>query len=201
MPILLSKLISSHSAYAVWNIQETNQMLLDLIKEEPPENLHPTRLAEWIVGRILVESLCIQFGLKYQGISSQETGKPYLNGHTAQISISHSFPMAAAMIHLEKSCGIDLERARKKLITIQDKFLNESEIHYAGDIDKLCAIWCGKEVLYKIYGRKKLSMKDETSITFESEQVLIGSIHKPDLEAQYRIHYEPVKNYYLAYSL
>lgn len=201
MPILLSKPISSHSAYAIWNIQETNQMLLDLTREEPPANLHPTRLAEWIVGRILVESLCLQFNMKYQGIASHETGKPYLVGHAAEISISHSFPMAAAMIHLEKSCGIDLERARKKLISIQDKFLNDSEQIYANDVDKLCAIWCGKEVLYKIYGRKKLSMKDETSITFESDDVLIGSIHKPDLEAQYRIHYEPVKNYYLAYSL
>lgn len=201
MPKLLSKLISPNSAYAVWNIQETNQMLLDLTKEEPPQNLHPTRQAEWVVGRILVESLCIQFGIRYQGIETYETGKPFLTGQKAQISISHSFPMAAAMIHLDKSCGIDLERARRKLLTIQDKFLNKEEHLFANDIDKLCAVWCGKEVLYKIYGRKKLSMKEETTIAFESDNVLIGYIHKDEVREEYKIHYEPVKDYYLAYSL
>ena len=42
--------------------------------------------------------------------------------------------MAAAMIHKESSCGIDLERMRSKLIRIQDKFVNESEHNYLGDL-------------------------------------------------------------------
>jgi len=201
MPLLLSKPISDHSAYAVWNIQETNEQLLDLIDEPTPADLNPTRLAEWIVGRILIKSLCVQFDLKYQGIEPDESGKPFLIGSDAQISISHSFPMAAAMIHLNHSCGIDLERARQKLIAIQDKFINESEAEHHDNLNKLCAIWCGKEVLYKIYGRRKLSMKDETSIQFESDTVMTGLIHKEGAEGQYRIHYEAVKDYYLAYSL
>lgn len=201
MPLLLSKPISPYSAYAVWNIQETNQMLLELLTEPHPKDFHPTRLAEWIVGRILVRDLCANFDLSYKGIDAHETGKPFLTGNKAEISISHSFPMAAAMIHLHRPCGIDLERKRKKLISLQHKFINDSEIKYEGNLDKLCAIWCGKEVLYKIYGRKKLSMKDETSIEFESESVLLGRIHKEQPEAHYRLHYEPVKEYFLAYNL
>lgn len=201
MPLLLSKRISPFSAYAVWNIQETNQMLLDIFQQEIPKNLHPTRLAEWVVGRILIQNLCSRFEIDFKGIDSKETGKPYLIGNTAEISISHSFPMAAAMIHTNKSCGIDLERVRKKLVKIQHKFVNSNEEAYLNDLNKLCAIWCGKEVLYKIYGRKKLSMKEETSIFFESDEVLTGIIHKDGIEEKYRIHYEEVKDYYLAYSL
>lgn len=176
-------------------------MLLDIFQQEVPQNLHPTRLAEWIVGRILIQTLCSQFGIEYQGIESKETGKPFLLGHSGEISISHSFPMAAALIHLHKPCGIDLERVRPKLVKIQHKFVNENEEAYLDNPDKLCAIWCGKEVLYKIYGRKKLSMKDETFIAFESDDVLTGTIKKDGLVESYRIHYEQVKNYFLAYSL
>jgi phosphopantetheinyl transferase len=201
MPLLLSKPISPYSAYAVWNIQETNQVLLGLIKEDVPEGLNPTRLAEWIVGRILIQNLCAQFALKYRGLTPNESGKPFLIGSTAEISISHSFPMAAAMIHLHNPCGIDLERARNKLINIQDKFINERETEYRDNLQKLCAIWCGKEVLYKIYGRRKLSMRDETFIEFETDSVMNGIIQKDQMELHYRIHYEAVRDYFLAYSL
>lgn len=201
MPLLLSKQINAYSAYAIWNIQETNDQLLALIDEETPSGLNPTRFAEWVVGRILIKSLCMQFGIKYRGIQPNEAGKPYLIGSGAEISISHSFPMAAAMIHLNHSCGIDLERARQKLISIQDKFINDSEKQYLGQLDKLCAIWCGKEVLYKIYGRRKLSMKDETTIKFVSKTEMQGIIHKTDQEQHYHIYYEAVKDYYLAYGL
>lgn len=201
MPLLLSKRISAYSAYAVWNIQETNEVLVSLTKENIPEGMNPTRAAEWIVGRILVKNLCSQFGLKYRGIKPKDTGKPFLIGSTTEISISHSFPMAAAMIHLNSSCGIDLERARQKLILTQDKFINTSETQYRNNLSKLCAIWCGKEVLYKIYGRRQLSMKDETTIEFKTDQVMLGKIHKGELEQHFRIHYEPVKDFFLAYNL
>ena len=84
---------------------------------------------------------------------------------------------------------------------IQDKFVNESEHAYLDNLEKLCAIWCGKEVLYKIYGRKKLSMRDETFISFESDEIMNGRIRKDGKESAHRIHYEAVKDYYLAYSI
>ncbi|WP_421894313.1 4'-phosphopantetheinyl transferase family protein [Marinoscillum sp.] len=174
---------------------------MGLIKEDVPKGLNPTRLAEWIVGRILIQNLCAQFALKYRGLTPNESGKPFLIGSSAEISISHSFPMAAAMIHLHNPCGIDLERARNKLVKIQDKFVNEREIAYRDNLQKLCAIWCGKEVLYKIYGRKKLSMRDETFIEFETDSVMNGIIQKDQIELHYRIHYEAVRDYFLAYSL
>ncbi len=201
MPLLLSKQISPHAAYAVWNIQETNKVLLSLIEDAVPGHMNPTRLAEWIVGRILVKSLCAHFGLDFQGIEVLPTGKPKLANSGVEISISHSFPMAAAMIHLTTPCGIDLERTRNKLMNIQSKFLNETERMHRDNLEKLCAIWCGKEVLYKIYGRKKLSMKEETFIEFESDEVMKGRIEKNGEQSQYRIHYEEVKGYYLAYSI
>ncbi|MEQ6166803.1 MULTISPECIES: 4'-phosphopantetheinyl transferase superfamily protein [unclassified Ekhidna] len=200
MPLLLNKQIDEHSAYAVWNIQETFLELPYLSPEPYPAELHPVRQAEWIIGRMLVKTLCEKFNIEYQGISKQDKGKPYLNGSNANISISHSFPIAAAMIHLEKPCGIDMERPRDKHEYVKLKYLHESEMQYQDDLQKLCTIWCAKEVIYKIFGRKFLSLKDEIKLSFESDSLIKGEILKPGHEEVHHIHYEWVKEYLLAFG-
>lgn len=200
MPLLLSKKIDEHSAYAVWNIQETFLELPYLSPEPFPADLNPVRQAEWIVGRILVKSLCDSFDIEYEGISKQENGKPYLKNSYANISISHSFPIAAAMIHLKKPCGIDMERPREKHVFVRDKFLHPSEMQYKDDIAKLCTIWGAKEVVYKIFGRRFLSLKDEIKIAFKSDSLMTGEILKEGHEDTHEIHYEWVKDYLLAFG-
>lgn len=201
MPLLLSKPINKDSAYAVWNIQETYEVIRALIDEPTPENLNPQRLAEWIIGRVLIRNICSILDVRYKGITVDETGKPHLVDSDVHISITHSFPMAAAMIHRKESCGIDLERPRHKLFSIHEKFINSREKKYVDDLYNLCAVWCGKEVLYKIYGRKRLSLRDHTTIEIKTPELLKGKIHKEDFNKTYKIHYEQIKDYYLAYSL
>ncbi|NQZ75102.1 MAG: 4'-phosphopantetheinyl transferase superfamily protein [Ekhidna sp.] len=200
MPLLLNKQIDQHSAYAVWNIQETFLELLYLSPEPFPAELNPIRQAEWIVGRILIKSLCEKFNIPFEGISKKDSGKPYLAGQDAHISISHSFPIAAAMIHLQKPCGIDMERPRDKLIHVQMKYLHQSEMKYQNDLKKLCAIWCSKEVIYKIFGRNFLSLKDEVKLSFESDSLIKGEILKSGYESTHAISYEWVKEYLLAFG-
>lgn len=200
MPLLLNKKIDEHSAYAVWNIQETFLELPYLSPEPFPVDLNPVRQAEWIVGRVLVKSLCDTFGIEYKGISKHDKGKPYLNDSYAHISISHSFPIAAAMIHLKKPCGIDMEQPREKHKFVQDKYLHKSESQYKDDLNMLCTIWGAKEVVYKIFGRKFLSLKDEIKVTFKSEDLIIGEVLKKGYEDTHEIHYEWVKEYLLAYG-
>jgi len=200
MPLLLDKQIDDVSAYAVWNIQETFLELPYLSPEAFPAQLNPVRQAEWIVGRILVKKLCEKFDLKYQGIIKNDTGKPFLDGIDAHISISHSFPIACAMIHLKKPCGIDMERPRKKLLDVKSKFLNKTEVKYSNDINQLCAIWCAKEVIYKIFGRRFLSFKEEIQITLETDHLMRGDIIKKGYEGTHHLQYGWVKDYLLAYG-
>ncbi|MEP4533129.1 MAG: 4'-phosphopantetheinyl transferase superfamily protein [Cyclobacteriaceae bacterium] len=202
MPLLLSKSISDHSAYAVWNIQETNQVLAEMLDKQAPQHMHTAKAAEWMVGRILIRHLCNQYDIPYEGMENLDTGKPILKNKKAEISISHSFPMAAAMISLKDPCGIDLERPRHKMIQVSHKFINGSEVRYADDLQKLCAIWCAKEVLFKIYSRKKLSLKDDTFIKFNSDFDIQGTINKPNNGSpkNYKISIEDVKGYLLAYN-
>ena len=201
MPLLLNKQIDEASAYAVWNIQETFLELPYLAPEPFPAELAPVRQAEWIVGRMIVKTLAEKFNIHYKGIGKYETGKPFLIDDTAHIAISHSFPIAAAMIHLHKPCGIDMERPREKHRMVQDKFLHATEMDHRDDLKSLCAIWCAKEVVYKIFGRKFLSLKDEIKTSFESENVIKGEILKSGYQKTHSIHYEWVKDYVLAYGV
>ena len=188
------------SAYAVWNIQETFLELPYLSPEPFPADLHPIRQAEWIIGRVLVKSLCEKFEIEYRGVSKHDNGKPYLEGSNVHISISHSFPIAAAMIHLEKPCGIDMERPREKHKLVKAKYLHPSEMEFQEDLNKLCSIWCAKEVIYKIFGRRFLSLKDEIKVVFESENIMKGFILKKGQESSHHIQYGWVKDYILAYG-
>lgn len=201
MPLLLNKQIDEVSAYAVWNIQETFIDLPHLSPEPFPSELNPVRQAEWIVGRMIAKSLAEKFNIEYKGIGKHETGKPYLIDSQANIAISHSFPIASAMIHLEKPCGIDMERPREKLRLVQHKYLHESEMSFKDDLNNLCAIWCAKEVIYKIFGRKFLSLKDEIKISIETDHLMKGEILKKGHETTHIIQYGWVKDYVLAYGV
>ena len=201
MPLLLSKQIHENAAYAVWNIQETFLEIPYLSPEPFPAQLHPVRQAEWIVGRILIKHLCESFDLDYKGVGIHDTGKPFLKGHGVHISISHSFPMACAMLHLKQPCGIDLERPREKMLFVQNKFLNDSESGYRDDLEKIAILWCAKEVIYKIHGRKYLSLKDEIEIIIKNEDTILGKITRPIDQEEFTLHYELVKEYILCYSV
>lgn len=201
MPLLLSKQINENTAYAVWNIQEELDQIPIMCPEPIPDGLHPIRRAEWIVGRILIQRLCEIFHLEYQGVGIHDTGKPFLKNHDVELSISHSFPMACAMLDLKKPCGIDLERPRQKMVDVQSKFLNEAEFQYRDNLEKLCEIWCAKEVIFKIHGRKYLSLKDEIAVKFKDDHTMIGKILRPEEKEKFKIHYEWVWDYVLGYSV
>ena len=63
----------------------------------------------------------------------------------------------AAQLHPGNSVGIDIEQPKEKLLKIAPRILDKGELENAGtNIIKHCIYWCGKEALYKVYGRRGL---------------------------------------------
>ena len=200
MPLLFSKKINPSSGYAVWKINETEDQLLEICHSPPPEMLS-SKQSEWMVSRILVKYLSKLFDIDYHGMDSLPSGKPILRDQMAEVSITHSFPYAATMIHLHKPCGIDMELGRPKLRRVQHKFLHETERGYADQLDKLMMIWSAKEVVFKVHGEKNLSFKDEIAIELTSDTAGTGKILKPGIERDISLRFETVHDYCLCYSL
>ena len=80
--------------------------------------------------------------------------------------------MAAIVFSEHNEVGIDIEHKEKKIINIQDKFLNDSEKlenEYQSNIDYLTMIWTAKESIYKALGIKGVSF---------SENIIVKNINK-----------------------
>ena len=70
------------------------------------------------------------------------------------------------------------------------------------DLEKLCKFWNGKEVLYKIYGRKKLIFKENMEIIQVpgSSYKLEAHINFEGYEASFMIHLEQFNGHWVAFS-
>jgi phosphopantetheinyl transferase len=202
MPLLLTKPISPYSTYAIWKISETRQQLLEKIKEPIPDK-QGNQILEWMVTRILIRYLCNFQGVDYHGMYNLESGKPVLNQSQAEISLSHAFPMAAAIINLRKPCGIDLELPRQQLSRVKKKFLHQEELNGYQDLPHLCKMWTAKEVLIKLNGEKFTSMREKLRVSFDGEDRIKGKILGDGAgpEKSHIIALEKIWDYYLAYNI
>lgn len=199
MPLTRTEKINEFSTWALWHITEETEELIDFLSPSNEEKrildaiTIPVRQREWLASRILTKQLAAAYNIPYMGIEKDNFGKPWLKGSSAEISISHSYPYAAAIIHLHKSVGIDLEHFKPKLVNIAERFLSAEELlHTEGSIAKLCVCWCAKEVLYKIYHQKKLILKKDLEVlpfNLHMEGFLMGLIHQQEKSIKVKIKY------------
>jgi 4'-phosphopantetheinyl transferase len=75
---------------------------------------HPVKQRERLAARCCVRELVVQTGKTYEGIVKDDHDKPHLIGLKYHISISHSFPYAAAILHKKLRVGIDVEKPVEK---------------------------------------------------------------------------------------
>lgn len=171
MPITWFEEINAHSSWAVWKIDESYEEFMAMVNLDNNDNealsqiSHPVKILEWFGSRLTIKYLLNKIGLEFAGIIKDRYNKPFLKDVAWHISISHSFPYATAIIHSQKPVGIDIELPRSKVISISNKFLNRLELEFGGDnIELLSIMWSAKEVLYKLYGRKELTFRENLFI-------------------------------------
>lgn len=206
MPLLKLNSVSSQSFWALWKVEESQdelsyQLGRDSEYQELMQIHHPQKKLEWLASRLVIQSLVEKMRSPFHGIYKDAFGKPHLYQLPYQISIAHCFPWAVGAIHESCSIGIDIEQPRDKLLHIRDRFLNNKEAEIAGtNLDLLCKFWTGKEVLYKIYGRKKLIFKDHIRIGLDSENEhqLNGQIVFNDFSKNYNIQTDYIHGHYLS---
>jgi 4'-phosphopantetheinyl transferase len=186
MPLAKLENINQNSSWALWEIKETLEWFLDQLQlneieiEELQSIANPKRKLEWLAGRAALKSLLQHKGITYFNILKDEFGKPFVQNLPIYISLSHCLPYATAIVHMQHPVGIDIEEVQEKLIPISKRFLNPEELNFAKNhTEKLCIFWAAKEAMYKIYGKKKLSLCDQIRILppfLKHDFTLIGKI-------------------------
>ena len=152
--------------------------------------------------RRLVEMCCDVLHTPYRGIRKDENGKPHLVNSTLHLSLSHSYPMVACIVHAKRTCGIDIEQPRASLLRLKHKFLNPYEIETCGeDLEKLCLYWSAKETLYKVYGSSPLSFAQQLFISPISDRRLKGEVILDGMTHAYDLRFAQYGKYFLVYHV
>lgn len=187
----------------IWLIEETEEDLLGQLSMSPLKEYgkihHTRRRLEWIAARLALQKLCNHLGYTYQGVFKDFWGKPHLVNNYFHISLAHSFPFAVAAISFHHLLGVDIQSLSKKLQNVRHKYLNTTENQDSGqDLEKLAIYWCAKEALYKTYGGKGLSLREEIHIKpfTKSNQ---GTLEGRARGHYFTIHYNLMGNQILAY--
>ncbi len=195
---------TAHNAYLLWRIIEPEKVLLEGTSLTPSEQdvyqkiTHPHRKKEWLASRKGLKALLTELGYEYTGLHKDVWGKPYLAGSNVYISIAHCANFA--FIAMDRTCqiGIDIQQPHEKLQKVKEKVFNKEEIEDAGnDLEKLCIYWCAKEAIYKAYGGKNLSFKQDVNIRKFAKSIQ-GSLQGKARSKLFTLHYSFFEGHVLA---
>ena len=168
---IIKKISNAESIIWVWKIDESLEKLIDLTNQTT-DIKNEIKKKEFYASRILIEKMCKELNIKFNGIKKDDNGKPYLINSKYHISISHKFPYVTSIFD-NKACGVDIERIDNKVRKIKSKFLTENEEKKIGDnLKKLVEYWSIKESTYKVEGKtiplKKINVNQKSKNLYVS---------------------------------
>lgn len=197
--------------WAIWKVTESEEELLSLIELNIEENQefftirHPNKRLEYLAGKIVVREVLRIRNRVFQGMFKDDCGKPHLFNSSDSISLSHSFPLAGAILHVGKYAGIDIEKPKSKLYKVAQRFLSEEEKLASGmDEKQLCIYWCAKEALYKIYGRKQVVFSKDLFVNpflISEEGLIQGNIKLPQFNKSFFLRYLQVDDHIICFNI
>lgn len=189
----------------VWRIDEPLAFFakeLQFNKEEMEEygNIsYEARKLEWLAARYAQRQL-------YQASLTKDSwGKPHLDRGDGYISLAHCTGYAAAIYSPNTSVGIDIEPIHDKVQRIATKFLNEKELAFIDEsniTEHYISAWSIKESVYKWYGKKKLSFKQNIQIDpFSLHEGQANVLFKAENQHENRkVYFEKIHHAVLAYT-
>lgn len=210
MPIFLHQDIEPQGELGIWQIEESEewflrQMTLAEAELAQFQKIRGRRRLEWLASRYLVHQMS---GRAIRGAFIKDGfGKPHLEDSKYQISISHSWNLAAAIAG-PMAVGIDIQRIVSKIERIAHKYMREEEmqsLQSPSRLEHLHLYWSAKEALYKAYGRRKLDFRAHILIEpFDLETLegsFMGQVVKEDYRAFFRLHYSLFNGHVLVYGV
>lgn len=210
MAVLLTEQPTHHCIWGIWEITETLPELYDLWTPNEHDTAyflgisHEDRKIQSVAARVLVKHLLQQWDMTYWGIGKNAAGQPWLVDTNYYVSVSHTKNYASAILHAHSPVGIDMEPVKEKLQYVMPRILTPDEWQAARtDIEKLGVYWCAKEALYKLHGRKQLSFREHIHLkNFEMKKngTLFGRISTDEYQKEFRIFYQKIHTFILAYS-
>lgn len=153
--IIEKKTFQDGSSFALWQITEEVDDLLDKLDNDPfvieriSQFTSIKRKCEFLAARCTLNEMTG----KNLSISYLPSGKPFVDGEDMNISISHTGEWVTLLTHPSKRVGIDIERISDRLIRVKNKFLDPRELAFVNfqcEKPQLAVMWATKEAMYKL---------------------------------------------------
>ena len=166
MPIYRIDRFENGSLIAVWEMTETEKELLPLYsgsKQELQTVSNPFRRLEHLAVRIVLQQM---LGTNIN-INYRDNRSPYLQNHSAHISISHTKRFACVYYHPLSPVGIDIESLSRNFSAVTAKALSEKEREYLlenQEIKQVCIIWCAKEAVFKLMNQSGIDFAKQIAV-------------------------------------
>ena len=170
MPQVLNESSNRFGDLVLWKIEEELPFFEQMIKIPSAqliemENWKIGRRREWCASRYLIKNI---LHTDVDGLYIDEHGKPHITSKEYEISLSHSRDFIALGWHYECSIGIDIQWKNPKVSRVAHKFCTDRELAKfpkdSSTEEREHFIWSVKESIYKAYGKRNLSFKNNIII-------------------------------------
>ncbi|MBO7263624.1 MAG: 4'-phosphopantetheinyl transferase superfamily protein [Alistipes sp.] len=106
-------------------------------------------------------------------IDYNDVGAPVVDVDHRWISVAHGGESVAVAI-ADEPVGVDIECLDRDFDRVAPRYMTSEELLISQDDKWSCYVWCAKEAMYKLYGRRGVELRGELRVeSFDSESMTI----------------------------
>jgi phosphopantetheinyl transferase len=206
MPLHKVVYLSNNTKLYLWKITEDFDTLFSQVKlkDSSLARLETMKSESHQKGFLAVRMLLQHNDYSDFDLFYDEFGKPHIKPQgcsikDVEISISHSADFSAIVISNSK-VGLDIERAKVKILRIAKKFMDVSHLENLSEeekINKATVVWGIKESIFKIKNEKGISFPNhifEKDFNFEDKKAT-ATLKFNNKEEKFQIQFDSVEDY------
>lgn len=96
-------------------------------------------------------------------IDYNDVGAPVVDVENRWISVAHGGESVAVAI-ADKPVGVDIESLSRDFDRVAPRYMTPEEMALSDDMRWSCYVWCAKEAMYKLYGRRGVELRGELRV-------------------------------------
>ena len=206
MPLHKVVYLSNNTKLYLWKITEDFDTLFSQVKlkDSSLARLEGMKSESHQKGFLAVRMLLQHNNYNDFDLYYDEFGKPHIKPQgcsikDVEISISHSADFSAIVISNSK-VGLDIERAKVKILRIAKRFMDVSHLENLSEeekINKATVVWGIKESIFKIKNEKGISFPNhifEEDFNFEDKKAT-ATLKFNNKEEKFQIQFDSVEDY------
>ncbi|MDO4462023.1 MAG: 4'-phosphopantetheinyl transferase superfamily protein [Bacteroidia bacterium] len=204
--MLFKKFYDKSATMGIWQMTESLaelEAMYTVTDDERPVYdgfRNDRRRKEWLTVRILLRELVG----KDVEICYRDTGKPYLKDSSYCISITHTIGYVGIRLAAHP-VALDMEYKADRVFRIIDRFVNEKEMKYIDERDKVSSalvLWSAKETLFKLFDFQEVDFKEHLFISkmhWGAKGHFRGSVNKDGFRADVKLSFAVYGDLILVY--